>query len=58
MWANFIGLTSGREPLVIYMIVGWGLAILVVVGTILIGRFAVGLDLNSTTGLYGKVNGL
>lgn len=58
MWASFIGLTSGREPVVIYLLVGWGVSILVVVGTILIGRFAVGLDLNSSTGLYGRVNGL
>ncbi len=58
MWANFIGLTSGQEPLVVYVVVGWGVAILVVVGTILIGRFAVGMDLASDTGLYGRVNGL
>ena len=49
-----MGFTDGREPLVAYVIIGWGVAIVVVVLTILIGRFAVPL---SNTELYFHTNG-
>jgi hypothetical protein len=58
LWVHFIGWLQGNEPLAIYLLITWGLAVLVVAATILIGRFAVGLDLASSEGLYGKVKDL
>lgn len=58
LWVHFIGWLNGNEPLAIYIFITWGLAVLVVVATILIGNFAVDLDLNSSEGLYGEVKDL
>lgn len=58
LWAHFVGCTSGSEPLAIYIVVCWGLAILVVVATLLIGRFAANLELASSDGVYGLVKDL
>lgn len=58
MWANFVGCTSGHEPLAIYVIVSWGIAVLVVAITILIGRFAANFELTTSDGLYGVIGDL
>lgn len=58
LWVHFVGWLRGNEPLAIYILICWGLAALVVVLTIIIGRFAVDLDLNSSEGLYGPVKDL
>lgn len=58
LWAHFVGFTNGNEPLVIYIVLCWVVALVVVVITILIGRFAVGLDLSSSDGLYGPLRDL
>lgn len=58
LWAHFVGFTSGNEPLVIYIVVCWGAAVIVVVVTILIGHYAVNLDLNTSDGLYGPFKDL
>ena len=58
LWVNFIGLTSGDEPLVLYIIISWGISILVVAVTLLVGRFVVGFELNTIDGLYGPVRDL
>ena len=58
LWAHFVGFTSGNEPVVIYIVVCWGAAVVVVVATILIGRFAVNLPLTSSEGLYGPFKDL
>ncbi len=42
----------------IYIVICWGAAVVIVVVTILIGRFAVNLDLNSSEGLYGPFGDL
>ena len=54
LWVNFMGFTDGREPLIIYVIISWGISIIIVVATILIGRFAVPL---SNTELYSHTGG-
>lgn len=55
---HFIGWLDGHEPLVIYILSCWGAAAVVVVVTILVGRFGVGLELNASDGLYGAVKDL
>lgn len=58
MWANFVGCTSGHEPLAIYVVVSWGLAVLIIAATLLIGRFAANFELGSSDGLYGLIGDL
>lgn len=58
LWIHFVGSLRGSEPLAIYILICWGLAVLVVVLTIIIGRFALNFDLNSSEGLYGPVKDL
>ncbi len=54
LWVSFMGFTDGREPLIIYVVTSWGLSVVVVVLTLLIGRFAVPL---SNTELYSFTPG-
>ena len=58
LWVHFIGWLHGNEPVALYILITWGLAVLVVVATIVIGSFAVDLDLNSSEGVYGRVKDL
>lgn len=58
LWIHFVGWLRGSEPLVVYIVVCWGLAVLVLVLTIIIASYALDLDLSSSEGLYGPVKDL
>uniref|UniRef100_A0A1X7VF86 Staphylococcus aureus surface protein A n=3 Tax=Amphimedon queenslandica TaxID=400682 RepID=A0A1X7VF86_AMPQE len=55
LWMNLMGLTDGNEPLIIYIFVGWGIAIAIVIATILISLFGAA---QSWSDIYGRVGGL
>lgn len=50
-----MGLTDGREPLIAYVFISWGVAIAVVVATILISLFVVQREWSE---IYGRVGEL
>lgn len=54
LWVSFMGFTDGREPLIVYVLASWGISVVIVVLTILVGRFAVPL---SNTELYSFTPG-
>jgi G-protein coupled receptor 98 len=55
LWLNLMGLTNGKEPLIAYIFIGLGLAVAIVVATILIGLYGLSWQL---TQLFGKVGEL
>ena len=50
-----MGLTDGNEPLIVYIFIGWGVAIAIVIATILISLFGAA---QSWSDIYGSVGGL
>ena len=50
-----MGLTDGDEPFIIYIFIGWGIAIAIVIATILISLFGAA---QSWSDIYGSVGGL
>lgn len=50
-----MGLTDGKEPLIAYIFISWGLAVAVVVATILVSLFGVLKEWNE---IYGRVGEL
>lgn len=55
LWMNLMGLTDGDEPFIIYIFIGWGIAIAIVIATILISLFGAA---QSWSDIYGSVGGL
>ena len=55
LWMNLMGYTDGKEPLIAYIFISWGLAIAIVVATILISLYALAWEF---TMIYGKVGEL
>lgn len=55
LWMNLMGLTDGNEPLIVYILVSWGLALAIVVATILVSMFGAA---QSWSEIYGRVGEL